>query len=213
MKKIAKKVGGIILAAAILVGVYSGYQAIENYMDSKISIERGKYEAISAEYNDYKKDARKRLEELSEEVAVLNVQKSNLLKAVGDKTREIRAVRKTITDLEEAGRNLTDVNDKLYNANLQIQEYKKLVSMYEQRFVKCRMTIITQEEIIKRCIATAQEFEQLYLNEEHLKKTCESRLSLAEKRLGWEKMKFKGSAVIAVAAGGFILYNEIRNAK
>lgn len=210
MNKIAKRVITIVVASVILVGAYGGYQAVEGYMDSKISIERGKYEAISSEYEDYKADAKKRLEKISEEVEMLQGEKMELVRSIDAKTIEIRIVHKTITDLEQAARNLTDVGDKLYNANLQIQEYKKVVNMQEARFRACKMTIVTQEEIIKRCVSAAQEFEQLYLHEEQLKKMVENRLSLSEKRLIWEKTKFKGSAVVAIAAGGFLLYDRLK---
>lgn len=204
---------GILLACIILIGAYTGYQAVEGYLDGKIAIERGKYEQIAEEYKDYKEEAKKRLDQLAIDMIALDEEKTLLLQEVGYKTQEIQTIKNTITDLEETARNLTDINDKLYNANLQIQEYKKVVSELESRFHVCRMTILTQEEMLKRAMAMAKEFEQLYLNEETLKKTIQSRLSLSEKRLVWEKTKFKGSAVLLLAAGGFVLYNEVVNGK
>ena len=209
MIKTAKCIGCVLLISLLLVAAYAGYQAVEGYLDNKIAIERGKYEQVVKEHEDYKEEAKKRLEQLAVDLIVLDEEKGVLLQQVGHKTQEIQTIKKTVTDLEEAARTLTDIHDKLYNANLQIQEYKKIVSKYEGRFQACRMTILTQEEMIKRALVMAKEFEQLYLKEETLKKMMESRLSLSEKRLVWEKMKFKGSAVILLAAGGFVLYNEV----
>jgi len=209
MKNLIKPIGSILLAALILVGAYTGYQAVEKYMDSRISVERGRYEAISTQYSDYKKEAKGRLETMSLEVQRLQQDKLKLVRVVDEQTVVIRSIRGTITDLEAAAVVLTDINAKYDNAMAQIFEYKKVVNVYEQRFITCKATILTQEEIIKRCVATAQEFEQLYLHEETLKKMVESRLSLSEKRLLWEKTKFKGSTVLLLAVGGFVLYNEV----
>jgi len=208
-----KTILGVLLASIVLVGAYGGYQAIEGYLDSKIAIERGKHEQIAEEYKNYKEEATKRIDQLAIEMIVLDEEKTVLLQEVGYKTQEIQTIKNTITDLESTARNLTDINDKLYNANLQIQEYKKVVSKLEGRFQVCRMTILTQEAMLQHAVKMAKEFEQLYLNEETLKKMIESRLSLSEKRLVWEKTKFKGSAVLLLAAGGFVLYNEVVNGK
>ena len=200
----------ILLAIAVIsVGLYSGYQAIGNYLDGKIAVERSKYEEATEELDEYKKDTKKRLEALSKDVEILQSEKMALVQKVDNKTEEIRTIRHTITDLEDVGRTLTDVNDKLYNANLQIQEYKKVVNQYESRFIVMKKTVLTQEEIIKQCVIVAKEFEQLYLREEQLRKIAESSLKASNTRLLWEKTKFKGSSVLLLAAGGFVLYNEL----
>jgi len=200
----------IILAIAVIaVGLYSCYQAIGSYLDGKIAVERNKYEEATEELDEYKKDTKKRLEALSKDVEILQSEKMELVKNVDSKTEEIRIIRHTITDLEDVGHTLTDVNDKLYNANLQIQEYKKVVNQYEDRFIIMKRTVLTQEEIIKRCVVVAQEFEELYLREEQLRKIAESALKASNNRLLWEKTKFKGSSVLLLAAGGFVLYNEL----
>jgi len=200
----------IILAIAVIaVGLYSCYQAIGSYLDGKIAVERSKYEEATEELDEYKKDTKKRLEALSKDVEILQSEKMELVKNVDNKTEEIRIIRHTITDLEDVGLTLTDVNDKLYNANLQIQEYKKVVNQYEDRFIIMKRTVLTQEEIIKRCVVVAQEFEELYLREEQLRKIAESALKASNNRLLWEKTKFKGSSVLLLAAGGFVLYNEL----
>ena len=209
MNGVIKPIIIILAIAVIAVGLYSCYQAIGNYLDGKIAIERSKYEEATEELDEYKKDTKKKLEALSKDVEILQSEKMVLVQKVDKKTEEIRTIRSTITDLEAVGRTLTDVNDKLYNANLQIQEYKKVVNQYEDRFIVMKKTVFTQEEIIKRCVIVAQEFEQLYLREEQLRKLAESSLKASNTRLLWEKTKFKGSSVLLLAAGGFVLYNEM----
>lgn len=209
MNGVIKPIVIILAIAVIAVGLYSCYQAIGSYLDGKIAVERSKYEEATEELDEYKKDTKKRLEALSKDVEILQSEKMELVKNVDKKTEEIRIIRHTITDLEDVGRTLTDVNDKLYNANLQIQEYKKVVNQYEDRFIIMKRTVLTQEEIIKRCVVVAQEFEELYLREEQLRKIAESALKASNNRLLWEKTKFKGSSVLLLAAGGFVLYNEL----
>lgn len=209
MNGVIKPIVIILAIAVIAVGLYSCYQAIGGYLDGKIAVERNKYEEATEELDEYKKDTKKRLEALSKDVEILQSEKMVLFFKVGKKTEEIRTIRHTITDLEDVGRTLTDVNDKLYNANLQIQEYKKVVNQYEDRFIVMQKTVLTQEEIIKRCIVVAQEFEELYMREEQLRKIAESSLKASNNRLIWEKTKFKGSSALLLAAGGFVLYNEL----
>ena len=209
MNGVIKPIVIILAIAVIAVGLYACYHAIGNHLDGKIAVERNKYEEATEELDEYKKNTKKRLEALSKDVEILQSEKMLLVRKVDGKTEEIRIIRHTITDLEDAGRKLTDVNDKLYNANLQIQEYKKVVNQYEDRFVAMKRTILTQEEIIKRCVMVAQEFEELYLREEQLRKIAESALKASNNRLLWEKTKFKGSSVLLLAAGGFVLYNEM----
>ena len=209
MNGVIKPIIIILAIAVIAVGLYSCYRAIGGYLDGKIAVERNKYEEATQELDEYKENTKKRLEALSKNVAILQSEKMMLVQKVDKKTEEIRTIRHTITDLEEVGRTLTDVNDKLYNANLQIQEYKKVVNQYEDRYVVMKRTVITQEEIIKRCVMVAQEFEELYMREEQLRKIAESSLKASNTRLMWEKTKFKGSSVLLLAAGGFVLYNEM----
>ena len=90
---------GILLACIILIGAYTGYQAVEGYLDGKIAIERGKYEQIAEEYKDYKEEAKKRLDQLAIDMIALDEEKTLLLQEVGYKTQEIQTIKNTITDL------------------------------------------------------------------------------------------------------------------
>lgn len=209
MTKMIKTILGVLLASFILVGAYAGYQAVEGYLDGKIAAERGKYEAVVQEYKEYKGSALYDISILGEEIVTLKSENLEY-EAEGRANREeITIIHTSITELEKAAIDLTDISNKYDNAMLQITEYKKIVFNFEQNEILYEARLITKDEIIAAQDAVIKDWKQLYLNAEHLHGLCRNQLSATEKRLTWEKTKFKGGAVLLLAAGGFVLYNEV----
>ena len=210
MKQWIKPAAYILMATVAAVGLYTAYQAVEGYLDSKIAIERGKYEATVQEYTKYKDSALASIVTLGEEIVTLKAENIEYAtKSIRHKTA-ITAIRASITDLEEAAVVQTDISDKYDNAVLQIVEYKTLVFNFEQNEILYEAQLITKDEIIEAQDVVIGDWKQLYLNEQHLHGLCRSQLSATERRLTWEKVKFKGSAVVLIAGGALALYAVVK---
>lgn len=210
MKQWIKPVGYILAAVVVVVGLYAAYQAVEGYLDNKIAIERGKYEAVVEEYEEYKDGALYDISILGEEITTLEGKNEALAEEKVQNKRVITTIRATITDLEETAVVLTDITDLYDNAMLQIDEYKTVVFNFEQNEIVYESILAGKDMIIEASRRTSVYWRQLYQNEEQLHGLCRSRLSATEKRLTWEKVKFKGSTVLVLAGGALALYVAIK---
>ena len=117
MKQWIKPVASILAAVVVVVGFYTAYQAVEGYLDSKIAIERGKYEAVGEEYEEYKDGALYDISILGEEITTLKGKNETLAREDMQNRTTITTIRSTITDLEEAAVVLTDIRDMYDNNN------------------------------------------------------------------------------------------------
>lgn len=210
MRQWVKPIAYILAVTVVLVSAYSAYQAVEGYLDSRIAIERGKYEAVVQEYTEYKDSALYDISILGEEITTLK-EKNVVLAGVNVRnTAVITTIRSTITDLEEAAVVLTDIEDMYDNAMLQIVEYKTAMFNFEQNEIVYEERLGIKDKVIQAQAVTISNWKQLYINEQTLHELCRSQLSATEKRLVWEKVKFKGSAVLVIAGGAVALYAVLK---
>lgn len=210
MRQWIKPVAYILAVTLVIVGLYTAYQAVEGYLDSKIAIERGKYEVVVQEYKEYKNGALYDISILGEEITTLKGKNETLAREDTRNRTVITTIRATITDLEEAAVVLTDITDQYDNAMLQIAEYKVVVKEYEDNEALHDEQLLNKDKIIEAQDTVIEDWKQLYLNEQHLHGLCRLQLSATEKRLTWEKVKFKGSTVLILAGGALALYVAIK---
>ena len=124
MNGVIKSIIIILAIAVIAVGLYSGYQAIENYLDGKIAVERNRVASMKEANDAYKSEATATISALGEDIINLKAKNIELEAEKQHRMAEIVTIRATITDLERAAVDLTDITDKYNNAMLQIAEYK-----------------------------------------------------------------------------------------
>lgn len=204
MVTLIKKYGVHCMLIVLLVGGFYSFfdgQAAKG----RLSVKDGEYNALATEYQRFKGEKDVEIELLQKSIVSLEAEKNYYIKEADCSSLKIVTMKATITDLEESSKELTDVNDKLYNANLRIQEYKKVISEQDKRYVAAKKAIIALEQEKNAALMMAKNYYELLEKERQLH--LMSQEAYAEYRKSVGKRNFKitiksiGEKVLYAAAG------------
>ena len=204
-------VAGLVLLALIIVG----YRSCNPY--DKKSILKGKYDALSQEYETQKNNSKAQISSLRNIIAQKDEKIRNITAHIVEKEGEISTLHAQTDELEEAyakvdksAQDVNSLNQRVVNLETQVTIWKQKFTISEGIIADKNKIIFNLNEKYESQVTISFNWETLYNNEVKLHALCKQRLTLADKKL--KGLRFgstiKNGLVIGLAVG--VIYGLVR---
>jgi len=204
-------VAGLVLLALIIVG----YRSCNPY--DKKSILKGKYDALSQEYETQKNNSKAQISSLRNIIAQKDEKIRNITAHIVEKEGEISTLHAQTDELESTYSELKEELVSVDTLQLKVDNLEAQVNLWKQKFSLAESVIADKDAIIfslnekyESQVEISFNWETMYNNEVKLHSLCKQRLSMADKKL--KGLRFTGTIKNGLVLGlaGVVIYSLVR---
>jgi len=203
-----KHIKYLLLAVFIISIALFWYKSCSLF--DKYSELKGRYDALSQEYDTYRVSAIAEIADLNTIISQKDELIVTLNERVEEKYNEVEELHGISEELESAYTKLTDNLAKIDNLEKQVSIWKQKFTLAESIIADKDRIIFSLNEKYNTQLQITTRYKQLYENEVNLRTLAEDRLSLADKKLSGLRFQINLGKGIVIGLGALIIYGLIR---